>query len=104
MKSLYSKKTAFTFCLAFALSILIKAQSSSVYFDLDACDAHTSTGQNMNYSEFTGQFDNSSCANISVPGGFIYRNNPAVNKHSCTPGVNGEIAMCISSNPACTFT
>jgi hypothetical protein len=26
-----------------------------------------------------------------------------MNKHSCTPGVNNSIAMCISSNPSCTY-
>jgi hypothetical protein len=59
----------------------------------------------MDYSEFTGLIDNSgSCADLEVLGGFLYRQNPMINKHSCTPGVGGGPAMCIGSNPACAFT
>ncbi|MDQ3015929.1 MAG: hypothetical protein M3R25_04295, partial [Bacteroidota bacterium] len=104
MKTLYIKKIVFTSFLAFTALLLVQAQSSSVYFDLDACNAHTSTGDQMDYSEFTPQIANSTCADLAVMGGYAYRNNPAVNKHSCTPGLNGTQAMCIGSHPACTFT
>jgi len=104
MKSLYVKKSVFTFFLAFTAFLFIQAQSSSVHFDLDACNAILNTGDHMDYSEFTPQIDNSTCADLEVLGGYLYRNNPAVNKHSCTPGMNGAPAMCIGSHPACTFT
>ncbi|MEO6131345.1 MAG: T9SS type A sorting domain-containing protein [Saprospiraceae bacterium] len=104
MKSLYVKKSAFTSFLAFTVLHLVQAQSSSIYFDLDACNAILNTGDQMDYSEFTPQINNSTCADLEVLGGYLYRNNPQVNKHSCTPGVNGALAMCIGSNPACNFT
>ena len=103
MKSLYSLKSVFIFYFGLALGIHANAQSSSVYFSLEACNA-TLNGEHQDYSEFIGQITNSECANLNVQSGHIYRNNPLVNAHSCTPGVNAGIAMCIGSNPACTFT
>ncbi|MEP6795609.1 MAG: T9SS type A sorting domain-containing protein [Saprospiraceae bacterium] len=103
MKSLYNQRSFFTIFLAFTICIVGKAQTSTVYFDLDACNGLLN-GPHQDYSEFTGQNNNGECANLDVQGGHLYRNNPTVNTHSCTPGVDGDVAMCIGSNPACTFT
>lgn len=38
-----------------------------------------------------------------IIGGNIFRENPNVNAHSCTPGVDGGIAMCVSSLDTCDY-
>jgi len=77
--------------------------SSSVYYSLDACDAFVNAGTLADYSEFVGVTNNDpSCTSI-FPSGTIYRTNPSVNTHSCTPGVNGSSAMCVSSEESCTY-
>jgi len=42
-----------------------------------------------------------SCGFIS--GSNIYRDNPSINAHSCTPGIDGGIAMCVSSLDSCDY-
>src|SRR5688572_24861488 len=104
MKSLYLTKSILAFLIPFAACLVARAQSSTVYFDLDACNAILATGDEMDYSEFTAEINNDTCATMDVVGDHLYRLNPTVNKHSCTPGVGGPPAMCIGSNPSCTFT
>ncbi len=103
MKSLYNQKSLFTIFLAISICIAGKTQTSTIYFDFDACNGLLN-GPHQDYSEFTGQVNNGECANLDVQGGHLYRNNPTENTHSCTPGVDGDIAMCIGSNPSCSFT
>jgi hypothetical protein len=98
MRKHYPIKSIILSFFTISVVALAVAQPSSVFFDLDACLA-TLNGEHQDYSEFTGDVVNSTCANISVQGGHLYRNNPVVNSHSCTPGVNGQPAMCIGSNP-----
>src|SRR5688500_1996281 len=104
MKPIYTKATAFfIFSLAFG-SMLTYAQTSTAYFNLQACNANMVTGSQMDYNEFTAQIDNSECVSLNVVGDNLYRNNPTSNPHSCTPGVNGSVAMCVGSNTSCNFT
>lgn len=73
-----------------------------VHYDLEGCESYMSNGTNMDYSEFVPDYPYTlPCANISAKN--VHRSPPQENKHSCTPGVNESMAMCISSHPSCTF-
>ncbi len=73
-----------------------------VQYDLEACSAFMFNGSNMDYSEFLPSFPTPlTCADISAD--YLFRSPPQMNKHSCTPGVNGSIAMCVSSLNSCTY-
>ena len=78
--------------------------TSSLKFNLDDCYSDTTDGSNCDYSEFTAEVSNDpACSQFTVLGDHLYRNNPDVNKHSCTPGINGTTAMCVSAMDACDF-
>ena len=73
-----------------------------VHYTLDACQAYMHNGTNMDYTEFIPAYLNPIvCADISA--NYLFRSPPQENKHSCTPGVNNSIAMCVSSMPSCTY-
>jgi hypothetical protein len=56
----------------------------------------------MDYSEFIPEYPNPIiCGQVSATN--VFRDPPQMNKHSCTPGVNNSIAMCISANASCTY-
>jgi len=80
-------------------------QSSSVStltYNMNACNAQNGSSGGTNYGELTGVADNSSsCTTLS--GSNVYRNNPQVNFHSCTPGLNGTSAVCVSSADECGY-
>lgn len=78
--------------------------TSSVCFNMDDCAAIIITGDNQDYSEFTADISNdAACTQFTVVGDHLYRDNPSVNRHSCTPGVNGTDAMCVSALDGCDF-
>ncbi|MDA8693432.1 T9SS type A sorting domain-containing protein, partial [Saprospiraceae bacterium] len=78
--------------------------TSKLTFGLDACMSDSTDGSAADYTEFTGVAENDpACTQYSVVGGNLFRNNPTVNTHSCTEGVNGTTAMCVSSLDDCTF-
>ncbi len=84
------------------LTITVKVINSIIHYDLEGCFSHTDDGSNMDYSEFTAtQPEPLSCADISAS--IVQRDPPQMNKHSCTQGVNGTIAMCISSQDTCDY-
>lgn len=84
------------------LSLRLVACVPLVVYDLDDCTSYMSDGSNMDYSEFTPFFpETSTCA--SVTAGILYRSPPQENKHSCTPGLNNSIAMCVSALSGCTY-
>ncbi|MBK8628522.1 MAG: hypothetical protein IPN86_24115 [Saprospiraceae bacterium] len=56
----------------------------------------------MDYSEFTST-QNSSIQCGQIISSNINRANPTENKHSCTPGINNTLAMCIESKMDCTY-
>jgi hypothetical protein len=73
-----------------------------IHYDLEGCTAYMINGSNMDYSEFEPAYPYQlSCAAISAS--VVYRSSPQENKHSCTPGVNGSVAMCISARPSCFY-
>ncbi|MDQ3016763.1 MAG: T9SS type A sorting domain-containing protein, partial [Bacteroidota bacterium] len=84
------------------LTIFVKVINSIIHYDLEACFSHTDDGSNMDYSEFTAtQPEPLSCADITAT--IFHRDPPQMNKHSCTEGVNGTIAMCISAQDTCKY-
>ena len=91
-----------TFSLNAASPLAFNEEKPSIHVDFDACVSYFG-GYNADYSEFTGTtIDNISCTGIELVGGFVYRNNPQANTHSCTPGQD-SIAMCVSGLDECTF-
>jgi hypothetical protein len=73
-----------------------------VYFDLDGCRSYMSDGSIMDYSEFTPEYIGSlDCGDVEST--ILFRDPPAENKHSCTEGLNGTLAMCISALSTCTY-
>jgi hypothetical protein len=73
-----------------------------VYFDLDACRSYMSDGSIMDYSEFTPEYIGSlDCGDVQST--MLFRDPPAEHKHSCTEGLNGTLAMCISALSTCTY-
>ncbi len=84
------------------LSLHVVACPSLVYYSLNACSSFTSNGSNMDYSEFEPEYSSENiCAQLSAS--TLFRFPPQENKHSCTPGVNSSIGMCITALPTCTY-
>ncbi|MFZ1619930.1 MAG: hypothetical protein WAT72_04775, partial [Microgenomates group bacterium] len=67
------------------------------HWNLNACASVMSQGTHMDYSEFKPIVNSSNCT--SVTAGNVHR--LGTNKHSCTPGPNGSIGMCIGSQKTC---
>ncbi len=80
-------------------------QEPYLLFDLEQCSSYSSIQTNQDYSEFTAiSIANNNCTGLSVGTvGHLYRSNPSVNVHSCTPGVNNSVAMCVGADPECTY-
>ncbi len=84
------------------LTINVLVLQTVVYYDLDACWSFMSDGSHMDYSEFTAtQPEPLSCATITA--GIVFREPVQMQKHSCTPGVDNSVAMCISSLDFCNY-
>jgi len=74
-----------------------------VYYSVDQCYSTTGASQsNSDYSELLPTFPSGlSCGFVSATN--IFRVAPASNRHSCTPGVEGSVAMCVSASTACNY-
>lgn len=84
------------------LSLRLVACDPLVVYDLDDCTSYMSDGSNMDYTEFTPFFPAiSTCA--SVTASILHRSPPQENKHSCTPGLNNSLAMCVSALSGCNY-
>ena len=71
-----------------------------INYDLDACKSVMSQGTHMDYSEFTPEYPNIlNCAEIEAFN--VFRAFPE--KHSCTPGINESIGMCVSAVHECEY-
>ncbi|MEO6132262.1 MAG: hypothetical protein ABIQ02_10470 [Saprospiraceae bacterium] len=71
-----------------------------ITYSLDACESVMANGSHMDYSEFTPAYPNLlSCAEISAD--LLTRVFPE--KHSCTIGINGSPAMCITVFDSCGY-
>ena len=94
-------------CFGFNLTAQCDSESvnSSLSVSFDNCASNTVNGTNVDFSEFTATTSNGGvCNNLSLAGGFLYRNNPTVNPHSCTPGVNDTPGMCVGFDTSCDYT
>ena len=77
---------------------------SSLTFNMDSCSAWILAGTRNEYNEFTAEYNlDPECSGLDIINGYLYRDNPTTNFHSCTPGLNGTAALCISSDDACTY-
>jgi len=84
------------------LIIRVRVLNTVIHYNLNACVSNTGDNSSMDYSEFIPAYlQPLSCADIS--GSTVERSPPQMNKHSCTPGVNNSIAMCVSSLDTCTY-
>ena len=68
-----------------------------VSWNLNACQAVMNLGTHLDYSEFTPYVSKGNCTNVTA--GIVHR--LPGNKHSCTPGPHGDIAMCIGTQKSC---
>lgn len=84
------------------LTIHIIELNTVIHYDLNDCESFMANGSQMDYSEFVASYPEPlSCAAIEA--GTLHRDNPAVNKHSCTPGINGSAGMCVGTLAGCTY-
>lgn len=78
-------------------------QESIVYYSLNQCTSFGSDGSNLNYSEFVPEYPVALSCNV-INATNLFRENPSANGHSCTPGVQGSEAMCVSAVDNCDYT
>jgi len=70
-------------------------ESSVLYYSLDDC-------QSSNYDLFTPEYPSPlECAELDAS--IVYRANEELNRHSCTPGVDGGVGLCVSSVDDCNY-
>ncbi len=83
------------------IAIQINQSEEMIHYSLDDCFSYVNDGADV-YDEFVPAYpEELVCDGIS--GSIMYRVNPMVNKHSCTPGVDGSKAICVSSVDACEY-
>ncbi len=77
------------------LIINVETEQAVITYDMEDC-------KSSDYSRLIPVQKSQLTCGI-VTGSNIYRENPNVNAHSCTPGINGGIAMCVSSLDSCDY-
>jgi hypothetical protein len=83
------------------LNIIILPCDQNIWYDLEKCDALTPE-KSMVFDEFVPFYSKTlDCGTIYATN--IYRDNPQINKHSCTPGYKNSVAMCVSASLSCNF-
>jgi len=91
MKTYFGKYILLLMISSISSLTLIAAEDSgtpsSLTFNLDACASYNFDNTNSNYNEFTAQVNNGAEVSLSVVGNTLYRINPEINRHSCTPGL-----------------
>ena len=84
------------------LTIDVSLSELVLNYDFEDCQSTIIDGANANYGEFEAEeITVLDCGTIAA--GNVYRDDPEVNIHSCTPGVDGSIAMCVSSVDDCSL-
>ncbi len=79
-------------------------QSPYLHFALEDCQSFSFNQTNEDYSEFTAiAVENDDCTSLTVLNSHLYRNNPSINQHSCTPGVENSVAMCVGADDSCIY-
>src|SRR4029079_7902215 len=72
-----------------------------IQYSLDSCESVMANGSHLDYSEFSPVYPNMlGCGQISAS--HVSRIAPSAFKHSCTPGVDSSIAMCVGASPLCS--
>ena len=82
-------------------SMLSAQETADIHFSLNECVSNFN-GDNMDFSEFKSTTHN--CTSLIITDKGLYRRNPEVNKHSCTPGVADSQAMCVEADQSCDYT
>lgn len=81
--------------------INVSEEGCLVNYNFDACESFINVGAD-DYSEFVAEYPVApSCATISASS--FQRINPTDNRHSCTEGLDGTAAICISSDDSCDY-
>ena len=76
--------------------INVISQNSVVLYDFDDC-------KSSDYERFQAEYPNPViCGELEASN--VFRNQPDVNLHSCTPGQDGGEGVCVSSSESCSFT
>ncbi|HFA50199.1 MAG TPA: hypothetical protein ENJ95_14405, partial [Bacteroidetes bacterium] len=70
-----------------------------VHWDLENCSSN-SGGSNADYSEFTPSISTPTGCGGNVDASIVYRDN---GNHSCAPGMDGNVAMCVGTGAGCSF-
>ncbi len=84
------------------INIIVLPCDQNILYDFEKCDALTPE-KSMIYEEFVPTYvKNLDCGKITASK--IYRDNPQMNKHSCTGGFNNSKAMCVSASASCNYT
>ena len=84
------------------LTVQILPCDQNIIYDFEKCNALV-PANSMVYTEFIANtLKPLDCGKINAQ--HIYRDNPQINKHSCTPGFNNSIAMCVSASESCSFS
>ncbi len=77
------------------LILNVTQESSVLYYSLDDC-------KSSNYDLFIPEYPSPlECAEFNAS--ILYRANEELNRHSCTPGVNGGVGLCVSSVDDCNY-
>lgn len=84
------------------LTVHVRIIETVLHYDFDDCWSINADSTSMDYREFEAKYPAPvTCADVSAE--YLRRDNPMVNKHSCTPGVAGSPAMCVSSLDDCNY-
>lgn len=83
------------------LTIHILPCDQNILYDLEKCDALVPENS-MVYHEFVPAYNKVLDCGLVVASN-IYRDNPQVNKHSCTQGYNNTIALCVGTSSSCDY-
>ncbi len=106
--SIQARAAAFLFIMGISATLFANNSNDSIrstaFFEMDACYANINSGAYQDYSEFTAEIENGeSCSTLEIVGGNLYRDFPFMNSHSCTAGVGGTPAMCVSADAGCGY-
>ena len=83
---------------------LMAGNPSYIHWSFEQCVSNFNEGTNESYEEFVPEiFNSDGCTTLSMVNPTLYRDNPSQNVHSCAPGIDGGIAMCINSYAGCFF-
>jgi len=90
--------------ITFSATALTAGNPSYIYWDFEQCQSNYVEGTDQSYEEFVPYiFNSDGCSSLSMVNPTLYRSIPTENTHSCAPGHDGGIAMCINSYAGCFF-